>query len=155
MAKGVPKMNGLLISPAHIEQTIAALHEGGKKRCETVVFWLGKGDTVDEVYRPEQSVSIDYFHLPSESIRTLMSYLKHDRRRILAQVHSHPGEAFHSKADDDWAVIRHEGALSLVLPRFASSTMLNNFLDETATFSLSHDDKWLEVSTGDVVSIIG
>jgi proteasome lid subunit RPN8/RPN11 len=147
-------MSGLSISSALVEQTFAVLQEGGTRRCETVVFWLGKGSTVDEVYRPEQSVSIDYFHLPSESMRSLMNYLKRDRRRILAQVHSHPGDAFHSKADDDWAVIRHEGALSLVLPRFASTAMLHNFSEQTATFSLSPDDKWLEVPTGDVVSII-
>lgn len=148
-------MNRLLISSALVEQTIAVLQEGGKRRCETVVFWLGKGNTVDEVYRPEQSISIDYFHLPSESMRSLMNYLKRDRRRILAQVHSHPGEAFHSKADDDWAVIRHEGALSFVLPRFAGTTNLHNFTEETATFSLSPDDKWIEVSTADVVSVTG
>ncbi len=146
-------MNKLLISEELVQKTIAVLQEGGVKQCETVVFWLGKGNTVDEIYRPEQRVSIDYFHLSSESMRSLMNYLKRDRRRILAQMHSHPGEAFHSKADDDWAVIRHEGALSLVLPTFASTTKLHNFYEQTATFSLSREDKWLRVPTGDAVSI--
>lgn len=146
-------MNKLLISQELVQKTITVLQEGGVKQCETVVFWLGKGNTVDEVYRPEQSVSIDYFRLTSESMRSLMNYLKRDRRRILAQMHSHPGEAFHSKADDDWAVIRHEGALSLVLPTFASTTTLHNFYEQTATFSLSPDDKWLRVPTGNAVSI--
>ena len=155
MAKDVPTMSELLISPALVEQTISVLQDGGKEQCETVVFWLGKGSTVDEVYRPQQRVSIDYFHLPSESMRALMNYLKRDRRRILAQVHSHPGDAFHSKADDSWAVIRHEGALSLVLPKFARATMLHNFYEQTATFSLSPDDKWLQIPTGDVISITG
>lgn len=148
-------MDKLLISKSLIEETIAVLQEGGRRQCETVVFWLGKGNTVDEVYRPEQSVSIDYFRLTSESMRSLMNYLKRDRRRILAQMHSHPGEAFHSKADDDWAVIRHEGALSLVVPTFASTTKLHNFYDVTATFSLSPNDKWVEVPTEDVVLITG
>lgn len=146
-------MSKLLISSSLVEQTIAVLQEGGEKMCETVVFWLGKGETVNEVYRPMQSVSVDYFHLPSESMRSLMDYLKRDRRRILAQVHSHPGDAYHSKADDQWAVIRHQGALSLVLPRFARATTLQNFSEQTATYSLSAADKWLEVRTADVVSI--
>jgi proteasome lid subunit RPN8/RPN11 len=148
-------MSKLSISVALVDNTIDHLREGGRRRCETVVFWLGKGDTVDEVYRPEQEVSIDYFRLSGESMRSLMTYLRQDRRRILAQVHSHPNEAFHSKADDNWAVIRHEGALSLVLPQFASTTILDNFFDQTATFSLSPDDKWLEVATADVISISG
>jgi len=35
---------------------------------------------------------------------------------VAAQVHSHPDEAFHSKGDDEWAIVRHEGALSIVVP---------------------------------------
>lgn len=146
-------MNKLSIPAALVAKTIDVLQEGGKQRCETVVFWLGKGDVADEVYRPEQSVAVDYFHLPGSSMRSLMDYLKKDRRRILAQVHSHPGQAFHSKADDKWAVIRHEGALSLVLPTFASTTTLANFYEQAATFSLSAEDKWLEVNTLDVVLV--
>lgn len=153
MENGASEMSKLLISHMLVKQTIAVLQEGGERMCETVVFWLGKGETVDEVYRPHQSVSIDYFHLPGASMRSLMDYLKRDRRRILAQVHSHPGEAYHSKADDQWAVIRHEGALSLVLPRFAKTATLQNFSTQTATYSLSAQDKWLEVATTDVVSI--
>jgi hypothetical protein len=83
-----------------------------------------------------------------------MEYLKRDRRRILAQVHSHPEQAFHSKADDKWAVIRHEGALSLVLPRFAFATTSSNFFEQAVTFSLSVDDNWLQVQTGEVVTIV-
>lgn len=146
-------MSDLSIARALVEQTITVLQEGGERHCETVVFWLGKGNVVDEVYRPEQEVAVDYFHLSSGSMRSLMEYLKRDRRRILAQVHSHPEKAFHSKADDKWAVIRHEGALSLVLPRFAFATTSGNFLEQAATFSLSADDKWLQVETGKVVAI--
>lgn len=146
-------MTRLSVSSSLVEQTIATLQDGGKQMCETVVFWLGKGTMVDEVYRPLQSVRFDNFHLPGESMRALMDYLKRDRRRILAQVHSHPGAAFHSKADDIWAVIRHEGALSLVLPQFASSTTLLNFCTQTATFSLSQDDRWLQLPTDEAVLI--
>lgn len=146
-------MNKLSIRAALVAKTIEVLQEGCKQECETVVFWLGKGDVVDEVYRPEQSVAVDYFHLPGSSMRALMDYLKKDRRRILAQVHSHPGQAFHSKADDKWAVIRHQGALSLVLPTFASKTTVQNFFEQSATYTLSAEDEWHEVDTLDVVSV--
>jgi proteasome lid subunit RPN8/RPN11 len=153
LEKGASTLNKLSIPAALVAKTIEVLQEGGNRECETVVFWLGKGDVVDEVYRPEQSVAVDYFHLPASSMRSLMDYLKKDRRRILAQVHSHPGQAFHSKADDKWAVIRHQGALSLVLPTFASKTTVGNFFEQAATYSLSAEDKWLEVDTLDVVTI--
>ena len=147
-------MTKLTVSATLVEQTILALRAGGANNCETVVFWLGQGDIVDEVYRPEQKVAIDYFHLSGKSMRSLMGHLKMGRRRILAQVHSHPGEAFHSKADDDWAVIRHQGALSLVLPRFAATTTLLNFRQQTVTFELSSGDEWRQVGTRESISVI-
>lgn len=36
----------------------------------------------------------------------------------VARIHSHPGEAFHSRADDANPVLTHEGALSIVVPFF-------------------------------------
>lgn len=64
---------------------------------------------------------------------------------IVAQVHSHPEEAFHSSADDDWAVIRHEGALSLVVPYFAARTTVETFARDLAAFVLSSRNHWTEI----------
>jgi hypothetical protein len=36
----------------------------------------------------------------------------------VARIHSHPGDAFHSRADDANPVLTHEGALSIVVPFF-------------------------------------
>lgn len=36
----------------------------------------------------------------------------------VARIHSHPGEAFHSAADDANPVLTHAGALSIVVPFF-------------------------------------
>lgn len=64
---------------------------------------------------------------------------------VAAQVHSHPREAFHSKADDRWAIVRHEGALSLVVPNFAIGTMVSTFLDDTKVYRFSASAQWVEV----------
>ena len=64
---------------------------------------------------------------------------------VAAQIHSHPHEAFHSEADDTWAIVRHEGAFSLVVPRFAADTTLDNFLDHTKVFQFSQRSTWDEV----------
>jgi Na+-transporting NADH:ubiquinone oxidoreductase subunit NqrA len=79
-------------------------------------------------------------------------YAELRRRRLLvaAQVHSHPREAFHSKADDRWAIVRHEGALSLVVPNFASGTTLLNFLDKTKVYQFSALAEWIEVPRSEV-----
>jgi hypothetical protein len=61
---------------------------------------------------------------------------------VAAQVHTHPHEAFHSAADDRWAIVRHVGALSLVLPDFAQKTSIDSFLNEAAVFRLSDRNEW-------------
>ena len=71
--------------------------------------------------------------------------LRSRRVMVAAQVHSHPRDAFHSKADDRWAIVRHEGALSLVVPNFALGTTVATFLDDTKVYRLSMSDQWVEV----------
>jgi hypothetical protein len=71
--------------------------------------------------------------------------LAHRRLKILAQLHTHPGRAYHSEVDDEWAIVRHVGALSLVLPYFAASTTVDNFLEQAMTYELSAANEWLHV----------
>lgn len=119
------------------------------RRCECVVLWLGRrrdgGLVVEQAYRPQQHAKADMFHIPREGMAALHAELRRGRLMVAAQVHSHPGEAFHSLADDRWAIVRHEGALSLVVPDFAAHTRLENFLDLTKVFRFSAAAEWLEV----------
>jgi hypothetical protein len=62
---------------------------------------------------------------------------------VAAQVHTHPKLAFHSAADDKWAIVRHVGALSLVLPYFSLRTNVENFVQHTVTFSMNAENDWL------------
>ena len=132
-----------------VEMTLSQLREAGRDRCEGVMLWLGRptGDYIDVVdaYRPEQVAREDMFHIPRASMNMLYGELRRRRLMVAAQVHSHPQEAFHSRADDHWAIIRHEGALSLVVPYFASNTTVDNFLDQTKIFQFAGDARWTEV----------
>lgn len=38
--------------------------------------------------------------------------------RYVARIHSHPGEAFHSRTDDQNPILTQQGALSIVVPYF-------------------------------------
>ena len=140
-----------------IDETLTYLHVGGTMKCETVVLWLGTVRDgiaeVREVYRPEQKVDIDFFLIPQESMRAIMGRLKVTRFQILAQVHSHPERAFHSKADDTWAVIRHVGAVSIVIPYFSKDTVSATFGERAATYQLDASDHWIEVNFNEVVEV--
>jgi hypothetical protein len=135
--------------PAILEDTLAALHAGGAHQCETVVLWLGRRstspETVTEVFRPAQVVDRDYFRIPAPAMRDLLRHLRAKELHLLAQVHSHPEEAFHSYADDRWAIVRHIGALSLVVPWFGLQTRADTFLTDVAAFQLDAADQWLPV----------
>jgi hypothetical protein len=48
----------------------------------------------------------------------------YEREEILAgQIHAHPHHAYHSPADDQLALIRLPGGLSVVVPHFASGPL--------------------------------
>jgi len=133
-----------------LTSTLQLLEQGGNKTRECVVLWLGKRNgneiLVEQVYLPEQKSGVDVFHIPPNSMQTLMKHLKEHRLMVAAQVHTHPEKAFHSKADDDWAFVRHEGAISIVLPNFAKTTTSLNYWKEAETYCLSKKNTWEHVT---------
>ena len=139
----------------YIDQSLINLREAGQRNQECVVLWLGKRQAshIDVVccYKPIQLARADRFYIPPEGMAALQRKLRAERLMVAAQVHSHPEDAFHSKADDEWAIIRHEGALSLVVPRFASDTFTSNFLNQTKVYSFSSRATWDEVSRLQVI----
>jgi len=147
------------VSDGHIGETIAHLRAGGTRRIETVVLWLGRRSedvqSVQEVYRPEQAAARDYFKIPPTSMRQLLGHLRRRRLQVLAQCHSHPRQAFHSEADDAWAIVRHVGALSLVIPWFGGRTTVATFLTDTAVFELDPHNRWREVASRTALRIGG
>jgi proteasome lid subunit RPN8/RPN11 len=137
--------------PQHIiAATLEVIYAGGRRNCEALVLWLARrtpsGTEVVEAYEPPYRAAVDQFHIRPEDMRTIMARLRQERVHICAQVHSHPGPAFHSRADDTWAIVRHQNALSLVVPHFGAETSVANFLDQTAVFVLTADDRWALVA---------
>jgi proteasome lid subunit RPN8/RPN11 len=134
-----------------LESTLEWLRQAGESKHEGIVLFLGRrgddgGVTVLEAYRPEHFAEADRFHIPRESMAVLMEHLRRKRLMVAAQVHSHPGTAFHSAADDGLAIVRHLGALSFVVPRFAKTTTPENFLRESAAYELNSVNRWLRLT---------
>jgi proteasome lid subunit RPN8/RPN11 len=142
-------MAALICSAAVVNETIDHLRTEGRSARECIVLWLGRRGTdgicIQEVRRPRQTASRDRFHIPPDEMAALKVYLREHRLIVGAQVHSHPAEAFHSVADDNGALIRHVGALSFVIPRFASETSISSFLSDAALFELQEDNTWSEI----------
>lgn len=135
------------ISRENIQKSIDLLQDAGEREC--VLLWLGRREEgmrkIVDVYRPEQIGKVDYFEIPRSGMVALMARLRADGLYVVSQVHTHPREAFHSTADDHWAIVRHVGALSIVLPQFAAFASVENFLEQAAVYQLDDSDSWNEV----------
>ncbi len=57
--------------------------------------------------------------LTREESRWLLRTLRARDEKLIAQVHSHPGSAFHSPGDNERAASFHPGYFSIVVPGFA------------------------------------
>ena len=140
---------GIHIQEALLIETITELQHGGPPRTEHVALWLAKRTdpqiTVRELFVPEQEAAAGYFHIPRLAMGHLMVYLRERGLMIAAQLHTHPQDAFHSPADDRWAIVRHVGALSIVLPAFGLTTTPKNFRAEAKFFMLDRSNHWMEV----------
>lgn len=140
-------------------ESIVTLERAGHRRKEGITLWLGeRGGCFDQVklaYEPIHEASVDYFQIPPHGVHALMRKMETTETCVVAQIHSHPREAFHSRADDRWAIVRHIGAFSLVLPNFAQMTSLENFMSQVAVFRLSADDRWCQVKAESALEIVG
>jgi proteasome lid subunit RPN8/RPN11 len=141
-----------------VNDTLSAIWESGARNSEVLILWIGKrGDgvaAVHEAYVPPQIADLDYFRLPEAEMSEIIGQLRARKLFIVAQVHSHPGPAFHSEADDRWAIVRHRGAQSIVVPRFGRGVTVENFLRQIAAYALTADDQWVAIPQHDLSNAI-
>ena len=143
-------MSALLRVPSAVAiHTLERLRQAGQADRELVIAWHGKrtaaGIAVTRLSVPEQIGTRVSFKVSDEGMRQLRADLAATGQLVAAQVHAHPAEAFHSVADDRGALVGHLGALSIVLPNFATEVSLVNFMTLAAVFELHGSGRWLEV----------
>ena len=156
-------MNGALKRVTVRRSTILAMLENmrkiGLRHCELLVLWIGNVDSragVGEVlhaFIPRQNPisseeGVGYF-VSGETLFELNRDLSATGMRLIAQVHSHPTVAYHSDADDRYAIVTREGGLSLVVPDFgAAAPDPRNW----AIYRLQAG-KWVELDNDTVASL--
>jgi hypothetical protein len=119
---------------------------------EGMVLWIGTHEgstfTVTNLVIPKQRGLITAdgvcVIVDPDELRKLNLELYRHNLRLIAQVHSHPGRAFHSDTDDEYAIARTIGALSLVIPDFAVRPFS---LNDCATYRLSARGSWDHISS--------
>lgn len=141
-----------------IDATLETLRRFGEHHLEGLVLWVGNVNEtrayVTKMIVPEQQPVSDergvgYF-VSGETLFFLNKTLAETGLHLIAQVHSHPSEAYHSEADDRYAIVTAEGGLSLVVPDFGNAPA---DLLQWAIYRLNAGD-WNELSTAEVSSLM-
>jgi hypothetical protein len=143
-----------------VEETIGVLRHAGLKGIEAFVLWGGvvEGETlsVRSMFVPEQVGHVtDHGLLVTVDGTALFEVNKalYERGLILvAQVHSHPTDAFHSDTDDCYPLVTLEGALSVVVPDFGRDGL--DAVDDWAWYRLTGEQTWTPLGAGDRVRIV-
>ncbi|MCR5876886.1 Mov34/MPN/PAD-1 family protein [Phenylobacterium sp. J426] len=130
-----------------IEETQAHLRSAGVMGLEGMALWAGAlEDNVFHIraaivpqqqgHRTEHGLAVS---VPGAELHRINMWLHRNRMRLIAQIHSHPTEAFHSDTDDRYAIATALGSLSIVVPDFAVRPFR---LDDCAAYRLSPRPWW-------------
>ena len=131
----------------------------GRNGHEGIGFWAGvlreRIGTVGAALVPRQlsgQVGRGLAVVVSGEDLFLMNVWLHEHgMRLIAQVHSHPTDAYHSETDEAYPVLAEAGGLSIVVPDFARAPFS---LDASAVYRLGADGRWNELSRIEVGALI-
>lgn len=122
----------------------------GRYGFEGVAFWAGRlqGERrflVNEAIVPRQHAVADMESgvgvvVGGHELFRLGVRLHKARMQLIAQIHSHPGSAYHSSTDDEMSIMTRVGTLSIVVPDFASRGLT---LSTMAVHRLARDGRWI------------
>jgi proteasome lid subunit RPN8/RPN11 len=109
-----------------VSSTLGALQRCGREGFEGLVLWLGEiegeaahiSKAIMPTQKPTRNESGVGYFIDGETLFRLNQALTESGLRLIAQVHSHPSEAYHSNTDDRYAIVTAEGGLSFVVPNF-------------------------------------
>jgi len=137
----------LVISSAILEQARSFFEERGSLGCEGTAMIAGVEGVATQLVIPDQSahpIPQCWVEVTREGKSELAAALG-PKEMYVSRIHSHPGLAFHSPADDANPAITYPGALSIVVPFFGLG--LRHGLDPCAVL-VRRDGRWIEVPCG-------
>lgn len=112
------------VSRQILAETASTLRARSRGAIESVALWQGQvvSRDVAEVRHlvvPHQVAGPLHFNVPLDERLRLIDVVSDAGHIILAQIHTHPEDAFHSAVDDRLAIPQHVGGISIVVARFA------------------------------------
>ncbi len=131
------------ISKSVIKNTFDGLRVFGKKQQEGHILWVGLKENstflVKEAWISKQSNTLVSYEVSEEEEHHINVQLNKLDWTIIAQVHTHPEDAFHSPTDKEGSALSLPGSLSVVIPNFGFISDDEN-LDDWVVFRLQHEE---------------
>jgi hypothetical protein len=148
--EGFLKIEKIVIPFYCLSQAYNHLREAGEKRVEGVALFAGKENgnvfMIEETIIPEQkamrlSEGLLYA-VDGEELHRINVWLYENSMSLMVQIHSHPGEAYHSVTDDTYPIVATVGSVSIVVPDFASGPVEISFWK---IYRLSQHNEWISL----------
>lgn len=144
-----------------LADTYDLLREAGAEGLESIALWAGSFTddpryfSVSAVILPTQVASRTEHGLlatvDGDEIFRVNQLLSANNLRLIAQLHTHPSDAYHSDTDDAFPLLSARGSLSIVIPNFAREAL---DLDRCAIYRLETQSRWRELSLVEVRALI-
>lgn len=133
-----------------LEVAYTHMRKAGKQRVEGVALFAGKEEgsrfTIAETIIPKQlAMRLEaglLYAVDSDELHAINVWLYENNFSLIAQIHSHPTEAYHSDTDDAFPIVATVGGISIVVPDFAKGPV---DLSTCAVYRLSDSGVWVEL----------
>jgi proteasome lid subunit RPN8/RPN11 len=127
-----------------VAATVDILRSCGQGRRECVVYWpaAGNGQVVAPIH-PRHLASSRGYEVDGAWVTNFFLELARRSERVVAQVHSHPGDWVEmSEVDDAYVLLPSPGFLSIVVPRFGRVTDTTGW----GIWTLSAEGAWVDAN---------
>ena len=115
-------INKIRIPYSILEKTLEFFKEYGKHDLEACAIWVGEEHhdifEIKEVWFPKQENTMISYHIPDIDVHNINVKLNKYKYSAIAQLHTHPGDAFHSSVDDEYTILSLPGSFSIVMPDY-------------------------------------
>ncbi len=142
-----------------IESVYQHLRNAGSKGVEGVALFAGSSEgplfEIKTVIVPKQTgYNIEnglFYSVDGDELHRINIWLYQNKMTLISQIHSHPGEAYHSDTDDRFPIVAEVGGFSIVVPNFAFDPFT---LDSLAVYRLLPGRGWCLLSKKEVDNLI-
>lgn len=156
---GLEHITHIKIPGECIEAVYRHLIAAGKKGVEGVALWAGtmegaKFEVKATIIPKQNAYQLEdglLYSVDGDELHRINVWLYTNGLTLAAQVHSHPGAAYHSETDDAYPIVAVLGGVSIVIPDFGMRAF---DLQDWAVYRLHASEGWVGMKYHEVINLI-